>query len=185
MNKLIIAVGVVLLLVFVMLGILGQITTIKNTDNTLRKRFVAQGQVVETTLDKMRKTLINRFKVTREFADTFIKVEATRAQGRTGGNLFKMVTEASGNVPQGFNPELASSMANAISGEIAEFKRAQDTWIDVHRQHDEFYDKTFLGFFAYRQIIGRERLDPPKVISSSLTKEAMATGVMEDNILPE
>jgi len=121
--------------------------------------------------------------VSKDFADTFIQVVAAQAEGRKGGNVFKMVTEASGAAPQTFTPDIAMKMMNTIGGEMAEFQRAQVTWVDIHREHDTFYNKVFLGFFNYSSLIGRERLEPPKVVTSSVAKEAMKTGELNDDIL--
>ena len=181
----IVTISAIAIAILIVLGVLLKIQGSKNTDNRLRKAVAAQEKVVETSLDKMRKTLINQYKVNQEFAENFIKAAATLAEGRKGGDMFKMVTEA-GGAPQGFTPELAMKMMNSTAGEMAEFKRAQDTWVDKFRAHDTFYDEyIFLGLTTNGNLCGRDRLEAPNVISSGVTKEAMATGVMDDDILPD
>jgi len=175
--------GFFALVVILALGILASITSIKNKDNALRRKYEAQKSVVEVTMDTMRKTLMSQYKVNQDFAETFIKVVAAQAEGRKGGSLFKSVTEASGAAPQTFTPEIANKMMNTIAGEMAEFQRSQLMWVDIHREHDTFYNQVFLGFFNYSSIIGRERMEAPKVITSSVSKEAMQTGELDDDIL--
>ena len=152
-----------------------------NTANGLEKRYTAQQMVVETTMDNMRKTLMSQYAVSKDFADTFIKVVAMNAEGRKGGSIFKSVTESSGNVVQGFNPELASKMMNSIEGKMAEFTRAQNVWGDVWREYETYLSTQPQGLFL--SMIGRKSLPKPIMITSSVAKEAMETGKLDDDIL--
>jgi hypothetical protein len=149
-----------------------------NGEVRLRTKYEMQQKVVETSLDNMRKTLINQYNVSSEFAETFIKCVAMQSEGRKGGSLFKSVTEASGNAIQGFTPELAMKMMNSIEGKMAEFKRSQDVVLDVYREH-----KTYCQIMPNSIFLAGKVLPEPKVISSSEAKNAIATGMMEDNII--
>jgi hypothetical protein len=151
---------------------------ISNTEQGLRIKYEAQTKVVETTMDNMKKTLINQFKVNSQFAETFIKCMATQAEGRKGGGLFKMVTEASGGAPQTFTPDVSLRMMASIDGKLAEFKRAQDVWIDVWREH-----KTFCSLMPQSWFLKSRVFPEPNVISSESSKESMKSGKMDDEIL--
>ena len=50
----------------------------------LSNRYEAQFNVVETTLDTMRKTIMNQHKCTKEWAEKFIAVVSEQAKGRPG-----------------------------------------------------------------------------------------------------
>jgi len=170
--------GFVLVVVMTALGIGLWIFGIYNTEVSLSVRYEAQNKVVETSLDTMRNTLQNEYRINREFAETFLQCAQTNVEGRKGGSLFKSVQEASGNVPQTFTPELAVAMMNTISGELAAFKRSQDTLVDVWREHETFCKKMPNSFF-----VGGRSLPEPVVISSTTSKETMETKILEDNLL--
>ena len=179
MNKALIIGGGIVASMFV-LALVGVIWTISifNGEVRLHTKFDAQKNVVESTMDTMRKVLMNQYQVNKDFADTFVKCVAMQAEGRKGGSLFKMVTESSGNVIQGFTPELASKMMNSIEGKMNEFKRAQDVYVDVWREH-----KTFCSVMPNSLFVGAKVLPQPVVISSNSSKEAMETGRLSDNII--
>lgn len=158
-------------------SVIGTVINIKNTNVELSMRYEAQKKMVETTLDKMRKDLVNQYQVSNEFAETFIKVAAANAEGRKGGSMFKMVTEASG-AAQGFTPEISAKMMNTISGNLAEYKRSQDTFVDIWREQNA-YCKIFPNSIL---LAGQEKPEP-KIISSAAVKTAIETGQMDDKLL--
>jgi len=149
-----------------------------NTQNGLAVRYQAQTKVVETTMDTMRKTLMNQYGVHKDVADTFIKVAALKAGGHSGGSLFKSVTEASGNTIQGFSPEVAMKMMTSIEGKMDEFKRSQETWVDVWRQHH-----TYVTNYPQALWLSGKAFPEPKIITSSTAKAAMLSGELGDDIL--
>jgi len=150
---------------------------IYNMEIALRTRYDASVKEVETSLDTMSRTLQNKYTINKEFADTFIRAIQEIARGREGGGLFKMVSEASGSVPQTFTPELAMDMMNSISGEVSRFKRSQDTMVDVWREHTRYCQSLPQRFF-----VGGRLLPEPEVISATATKEAMETKVLETDM---
>lgn len=137
-------------------------------DNTVRGR--------ENSLSAMRQKLINMSGCNKEFADNFIKNTVAISDGRKGGSVFKMVTEASG-APQGFNPDLAMKMMNAIEGNVSEFKRAQEMMLEQYNTH-----KTYCTDPWRRWLIGGKVKPEPIIVSSGETKEAVKTGLMADEI---
>lgn len=163
----------IIAMIIAMIGIYA--VSINNTEIELHNRYDAQFNVVETTLDKMRKDLMNQFKVTKKFADDFIKVAQTQSEGRKGGTLLKFSTESKA---LGMNPELYKKMMNTISGNLSEFKRSQDVLTDVWRVH-----KTFCQKFPNSLMVGSKIQPKPEMISSSMSKEVMKTKKLDDNLL--
>jgi hypothetical protein len=178
MKWLLIGGGLFAIFLVCVLTIAFWVMSINNGEVQLRTKFEAQQNLVESSMDNMRKTLMSQYKVSKDFADTFIKVVAMNAEGRKGGTIFKSVTESSGNVIQGFTPELSMKMMNSIEGKMSEFKRAQDVWVDIWREH-----KTFCATMPNSFIVGSRVFPKPEVISSDAAKEAMKTGKLSDNIL--
>lgn len=177
-KALIIGGGVAIVLVMFGIASVFYVFGILNGEVSLRVRYEAQENVVESTMDNMRKTLMNQYSVSKEFAETFVKCVALQAEGRKGGSLFKSVTEASGNTPQAFTPELASKMMNSIEGKLSEFKRAQDVWVDVWREH-----KTYCSTMPNAIFVGGKVFPKPQVISSEVSKAAMESGKLTDKVL--
>jgi hypothetical protein len=169
---------------------------VKNTEVTLANRYDAQFNVVETTLDTMRKTIMNQTKCTREWADKFLAVVMAQASGRSGvvagntgvsKNAAVAGAVASGgmgiNVSReseslGLKPELYQQLANSIEGKLEEFKRSQDTLTDIWQTH-----KTFCQKFPASLVVGDKIKTKPQMISSSDTKDAIKTGVLADDLM--
>lgn len=166
------SVGAILLLVII--GISWYFGII-NGEVRLANRYDAQFNVRETSLDTMRKTLMNQFKVTQEYADKFIAVVSEQAEGRKGGTLFKSSTESQS---LGLTPDLYKSMLASIEGQLQEFKRAQDTLTDVWREHKTYCETAPNSFF----VSGRVK-PKPEMVSSEVTKTAIKTGKLDDNVL--
>ena len=172
-------VGIAIAAIVGLISIMGVIMAvgINNTEIGLRNQYTAQNKEVETTLDTMRKTLMSQFKVTKEFADKFIKVAQTQTEGRKGGGLIKLSTESAA---LGIDKDIYKKMMNSIEGQMAQFKRSQDTLTDVWRTH-----KTYCEVFPNSIIVGGNPIPEPVMISSNVTKETMKTKVLDDNILGE
>jgi len=167
----------------------------------LANRYEAQFNVVETTLDTMRKTIMNQHKCTKEWADNFIKVVAQQAAGRSGlagrtqntggaegavaavtasgggtGFTFARESEALG-IPQ----DLYMKLANAIEGKLAEFKRSQDVLTDVWQTHKTYCEDPYHNWLGV-SLVGKVK-PKPEMISSTVTKQAIETKVLDDNLL--
>lgn len=154
---------------------------VMNTEVSLRKQFEAQQNVVETTMDKMRKVIMNENKVTKDWADKFIQSVAMQSEGRKGGNgslvSAKVVTE-SANL--GIPSELYVKLANTIEGNLSEYKNAQDKLTDLWREHNTYCNqmpqRIFIGHYA-------DQVKKPEMISSLTVKEAIQTKKLDDNLL--
>ena len=78
----------------------------------------------------------------------------------------------------GIPQELYLKLANSIEGKLAEFKRSQDVQTDIWREH-----KTFCQNVYHSWLIGSKIKPKPEMISSDLTKEAILTKKVSDNLL--
>jgi hypothetical protein len=148
---------------------------IVNGEVRLSTRYDAQFNVRETTLDKMRKTLMNQYGVTRESADKVIAAIAAQTEGRKGGSLFKSVTESP---VSGMPLDMYKAMFASIEGNLAEYKRAQDTLTDVWREHATYCQVAPNSWFVSGKLKPK-----PEMISSDAVKSAIATGKLEDDVL--
>lgn len=187
---LMIAAGVLGLIMIIGIWIAG----VFNGEIALANRYDAQFNVVETTLDTMRKTIMNQHNCSKEWADKFIQVVALQASGR-GGNK---ITVPDGNVVAGvaavgagtalqigresealgIPAGLYSQLANSIEGKLSEFKRAQDVLTDVWREHKTYCQNVYRSF-----LIGSRIKPKPEMISSEITKDAIATKKLKDDLL--
>lgn len=150
---------------------------IYNGEVRIANRYDAQSNVVETTLDTMRKDLMNKFKVTKQFAEDFIKVATVQSGGRSGGTLMKSTRESES---LGISPELYKSMLASIEGRLNEFKRSQDTLTDVWREHKTYCQTMPNSFF-----VGGKVKPKPEMISSDTAKEIIKTKRQDDNLLEQ
>jgi len=166
----------------------------------LSNRYEAQFNVVETTMDTMRKTIMNQHTCTKEWADNFVKVVAQQAAGRSGlagrtqaggaesavaavtasgagtGFTFARESEALG-IPS----DLYMKLANAIEGKLDEFKSSQDVLTDVWQTHKTYCEDPYHNWLGLSLV--DEVKEKPVMISSSVTKEAMETKVLDDNLM--
>lgn len=182
MNKIVIAAVISILLVALGVAVFfGWYVSVVNTEISLRTQYNAQAKSRETSLDKMKKVLLNQYKVTGEFADAFVKTVQAQAEGRKGGDGsmvgVKLNTESSA---LGISPDLYRQMANSISGELNEYKISQDRLTDIWREHTSYCEK-----IPYKWFIGDKinSISEPIMITSASAKEAEKTGVLEDNLL--
>ena len=155
---------------------------IVNTEVSLRNQFEAQHNVVETTMDKMRKTILNNHKVTKDWADKFIQSVVAQSEGRKGGSggnfvSAKVVTESN---KLGIDSDMYIKLANTIEGNLSEYKNAQDKLTDIWREHNTYCSKMPQKLFVGHYV---DQVKKPEMISSSAVKEAIQTKKLEDNLL--
>jgi hypothetical protein len=170
----------------------------------LATRYDAQHNVVETTLFKMRTTIKNIHSCTDEWADKFIKVVAMQAQGRSGvvsdggggieaGTVNKANSAATAaalggvgvNVSResealGIPSDLYMKLANAIEGNLAEFKRSQDVLTDVWREHTAYCQDPYHNWLGV-SLAGKGK-PKPEMITSQDTKDAVSTKRMDEKL---
>ena len=167
--------GIMAVMMVVVIGLVMWYFSICNTENALNVRFVAQSNVVENSMDNMRKTLMSQFSVTKEYSEAIIRSIMENQKGRVGGSFIKVTTEGS---VQNISPELYSKMMSSIEGKLAEFERSQNVLNDVWTQHKIWCTTQPRSF-----ILSGRVLPKPVMVTSSVSKKAMETGILEDNVI--
>ena len=137
---------------------------------TLRESYLAMEKTVQTAHDNMWKQIKQKYEVTDDYKDGFIKTINAIASGRTGGSLIKVVHE---NMAQGLPDNLYKEVLATIEGKRDMLKRTMDQEVDVAREYN-----TLVTSFWGRLFVGGPRIDA-KLITSGKTGEAWSTG--EDN----
>ena len=159
----------------------------------LANRYDAQFNVVETTLDTMRKTIMNQHKCTEEWAEKFIQVVTQQSAGRPGafaksdnppagsGLMAIGGTGYKESDSLGIPQELYMKLANTIEGKLDQFKRSQDVLTDVWQTHKTYCQDPYHNWLGLS--LRDSVKEAPVMISSSSTKEVMETKVLEDDLL--
>lgn len=167
----------------------------------LNNRYEAQFNVVETTLDTMRKTIMNQHKCTKEWAEKFIQVVSQQAAGRSGlagrtngdngaEGAVAAVTASGGGTgftfareseALGIPSDLYMKLSNSIEGKLAEFKRSQDVLTDVWQTHKTYCEDPYHNWLGVA-LVDKVK-EKPEMISSTVTKEAMETKVLADELM--
>lgn len=176
MKKFMLGIGGLLVAGIILAVVIGiWVMGIFNTEVELDNRYEAQFNVVETQMDNMRKTLLNQNGVTEEYADTFLEVVQSQAGGRSGGGLLKLNRESES---LGIPAQLYQTMLVSIQGELDDFSRQQNVLTDVWREHTTYCER-----FPNRFLIGGQIHPKPQMVTSKITKDAMITGELDDNLL--
>jgi len=161
----------------IFIGLLLWYFSIINGEVSLANRYDAQFKVRETSLDKMHKVLESQYGLTKESADQFIRSVTAATEGRKGGALFKSVQESAAGM--GMSLDMYKNMFASIEGEMADFKRAQDTLVDVWQTH-----KTYCQTLPNRIFVGDKIREIPEMITASQTKETIKTGIDNQTLIP-
>ncbi len=151
-------------------GVMYWIST-SNTEIDLRSEFVASEKARQTTLDGMWKKISQKFQITKEYEKTWKDAIELSVQGRDGGEVFKMVTEAYPNL----STELFKEVMATIDGERDKLKASQDKLADIQREHNNMLDK----FPSSLIVGGRERV-VFTLVTSTNTQKMLTTGKEDD-----
>lgn len=165
--------GVIIVLLVVALCIGGWIMGIYNTEVKLRNVYEAKHKTIETAHDTMWKSVSQKYKISKDYENTFLNGLRAVATGREGGSVFKSNNESSSQL--GLSTDVFNQMMATIEGQRAMLKREQDTMVDMYRQH-----KNHCEVFPNSLLIGNRVLPEPQIISSTRTKDAFETGVDND-----
>jgi len=150
---------------------------VENTEINMSTVLEGQNNVVETSMDNMINTVVNQFKVNKQFAKDFIAVAAAQSSGRKGGLLFKSSTEAANKL--GIPETTYLKMMNSIEGKLAEFKSSQDILTSKWEEHkkwclNKFHNSPFFALGMGPSLASKVQ-KKPKMISSESVKGAMET----------
>lgn len=146
-------------------------TTNKEVD--LRNSFKAQESVREAFFSKMWKILKQQAKVTDKYQQDFKNLYVGIMEGRykSGGALFKMITEANPN----FDSSMYKKLMVSIEAQREGFFREQKKLIDLKRSHDNLRMK-----FPSKMFVGSVEEFKLTIITDSKTKNVMETGEEND-----
>ncbi len=144
-----------------------------NTEIDLRNSFTAQETVCKGFYDKMWKVLKSQAGVTDKYAKDFKGIYVGIMEGRhkSGGALFKMITES--------NPKFDSSMYKklmvSIEAQREGFFREQKKLVDFKLTHDNLRQK-----FPSKLVVGSAKPLVVNLITSKKTKDVFASGEEND-----
>ena len=178
MSKgLIIGIGVAIVVAVYLICIAFWTMSVNKTEIDMATVLDGQTNVVETSMDNMINTIVNQFKVNKQFAKDFIAVAAAQSSGRAGGSLFKSSTEAANKL--GIPETTYLKMMNSIEGKLAEFKSSQDIltskW-EEHKKHclSPYHNNPFFALGMGPSLASKVK-EKPKMISSESVKDSMKT----------
>jgi hypothetical protein len=142
----------------------------------LEKQFTASVENREALYDNMVKQVQEKFKVAKFERKTVIAMIDAVTEGRTGGNLFKMVQEQSpaGEVSQ----DLFKEVLATIGGKRDEFTRSQQNIMQIVAEHAKLREKIPSSI-----VVGSRSPLEWTVVSSTATKETMESGVDDRDLL--
>ena len=145
-----------------------------NREVSLRKEAEAQKGKVETVHDTMWKTLKQEAGVTEQYKETFEKIYPELISGRyanDSSSLMKMITESN----PAFDTSLYQHLMQSIDVQRASFANAQQRILDVIRERDTLLESMPSKWF----ISNKSKIDY-KIISSTISKEAVKTGIDDE-----
>lgn len=119
-----------------------------NKEVELRNAVVAKSTANEASLDTMWKVIKQKANITEKAASEIKdmnKVYEELVDGRSGGMLFKMVTENYPNLGQSEVAKLYTSVMVSVEAERKTFKNDQQILVDVNRERDNLIDKPISG----------------------------------------
>jgi len=162
-------------LVLAAIGLISWWIGVNNTEVQLRQKLTAQVQRRDNHHDQMWKIIQQKAQVSSQYAGDFERIFPDLIAGRYSqgdGTLMKWIQEANPD----FDTSLYQDLMRSIEAERKAFTSEQDILIDVDREY-----KTFKMIFPNSLIIGSRPDVEFKVITSTLTDQAAASGA-DDNV---
>ena len=168
-----IIVGVGLLVVGTIgaVGIIGYYISTRNQAINYEQQFEACKSECKTSLDNAWKTIQGKYQLKNDYATEMKSMIDAAVVGRSGGSLFKMVTET---MP-GLDASIYKDVMATIEGKRDQFKRSLDTQIAIKKEHQMLR----LSFPSSLVAGGRPEL-VLMLVTSDKTEEAFKTGVEND-----
>ena len=124
------------------------IVSILNSEVGLRNQIQAKSTANEAVLDTMWKTIQQKAGITQQAVKdvkSMNEVYEELVQGRTGGTLFKMVTENYPNLGQADIVALYKELMVSVESERKTFLREQVALVDLVRERKTMIDKPISG----------------------------------------
>ena len=144
-----------------------------NREISLRNQSDAQIGKIEGVYDKMWKVIQQKAKVTSEYKEAFKEIYPELISGRysEGDKLMKWIQEDNPD----FDASLYKDLMQSIEILRTEFQHAQERELDIIREHKNLRQK-----FPGSLFVGRREEIEYNIISSTLTKTIMTTGLEDD-----
>lgn len=140
MKALMITVAVLLALLVVAGGIGGCTVKALNTEVRQRNLVVAKSDDNEAALDAMWKIIKQKANISQEAVagiKDFTSIYQDLVEGRSGGTLFKMVTESNPDLPADQIKELYQDVMRSVEAERKQFRRDQKILQDLVRERKD------------------------------------------------
>ena len=166
--------GLSILTVCIVVALIG--VSSSNQEIKLRSRITAQKEVCEAFYDKLWKIISQKAQVAEKYKEAFKEIYPSLIEGRygndKGGSLMKWIQESN----PAFDVSLYKDLMQSIEAERTGFFMEQKILVDLNNEHRivraTFPGSVFIGSRPDIQI---------KIVSSSVTKNVMETG-MEENV---
>jgi len=126
------------------IGGAGCVLSTLNKEIDLRTRIQAKSTSNEATLDTMWKTIKQKANISEQAVSQIRdlnKIYSEIVEGRSGGTLFKMVTENYPDLGQKEVAGLYREIMASVEAERKVFKRDQTQLVDFNRERDAFIQK--------------------------------------------
>lgn len=146
----------------------------KNTAVDLRLKFEASQKDVRLTHTNMWQTIKQKVAVNDEYQKAFIEVVKETVKGRTGGALFKSVTEGMPGLPA----DTYKMIMATIEGKRDELKNKQEIMVDVAKDYNALLEKPWSGFWC--GLWGERTKLEAEIMTSSATEKAWETKKDDD-----
>lgn len=153
MKATILGIGGVMLLLMLCFGGCG--ISAYNQEADLRTAIVAKNKANETTLDTMWKIIQQKAQISEEATNQIKdmnKVYSDLVSGRSGGALFKMVTENYPDLGQAEVAGLYKEIMVSVEAERKVYKRDQQALIDIDRERNlllaKFIESKMISLFG-------------------------------------
>lgn len=140
----------------------------------LEAQFNAVQQDNESQFDNMKKKIVQSGKVTKTQANIIEKVIIQHAEARGGSGGMTLVNAVKESIPD-IPVETFTNLQNIIIGARDKFTACQSRLLDIKREHD-----ALRGKFPSSLIVGGRAELKAQLITSTVAKEAMKTGVDDD-----
>ena len=154
---------------------LGFYFSYNNDEIALRAQAEAQQGKIEGVHDKMWKVIQLKAQVADKYKDAFSEIYPEIISGRYSGNgdgsFMKWVTEQNPN----FDTSLYKDLMQSIEMLRSEFQRAQETMLDIIREHT-----TLCSTYPGRWFINDTSKIQYTIISSTKSKTVVETGIDDD-----
>lgn len=121
--------------------------------------------------DNMWKTIKQKFAIAESYKDGFAQVIQAASEGRKGGEMFKFIIEQMPNL----SPDIYKEIMATVEGKRNILEVRNKKIVDICAEQERMVKK-----LPCRIVVGRRPLLVPHLITSTVSQEALETGVDND-----